>query len=1369
MRKIQARVAEIVINSSDDSWILKAREELLLKFKEDDIFKNKMNKIIKFCTKHKWDQDFRTNINICGVSINIGVLIKHKTLIMASDRFSHELTILKAYDSLNFQDEYYHSLKSIIEEVTSLDINNFPSITDVLTSSDDLPDLLKLHEENPQIDQNTFDLVKTLASYQNSYRPTFFEKLSDFALGLTASYSIMRVHLLKFIAILTGLEHDSRGTEVKRILLESLRRLLADNKMARKNNLTGQDKALPTWLMISIWISNKVFKFCPPSLLSTLIRFSVKFMAKRFIAGENIKEAIETMSDLALTNRSATLDQLGELVVSEKEADIYFNHVIDLINGLSQAYPNGEKNKSGINIAHVSIKVSALCSNFKPHAFDYTYRLTSERLKTILLTAKEKQVFINIDAEHYSYRDMVFKIYRKILLETEELSDYQQTGIVIQAYLRDSHLHFQDVLELAQARSLNMPIRLVKGAYWDAETIEAKVHNFCAPQFLNKEETDIRFRQLIFKTLESGKDLTLAVASHNIHDHCWAESLKSILFKESPVIEHQCLHMTYEALSSGLSQMQWPTRNYVPVGNLLVGMAYLVRRIMENSSQVGILTIMRSHKNIQNYTGPIDQFLNNKQQNLIISDPQVTEVDSKFYPVSPFRPYLTDHMKRFLEAKVFDVKCEGEHVVHSNLSISRLGSIHFHSNLEVEEIIGQDFDQEFLNSPLERIIYTLRLQEKLLFNRMELSKLIMEEAGKSIMEAFADVDEAIDFINYYTRFYLDHLLLNKNYQAKGVIGIIAPWNFPIAIPTGMAIAPLICGNRVIFKSSEKTPLVGEALAQLAYESCIPKTCFYHVAGTGNDVGATLVNSDKVAGIVFTGSKKVGVEIYKKAKSKLIKHDNVVDMKLSISEMGGKNAIIVTNNCEIDETVSGILYSAFAHAGQKCSACSRVIVHETIKESFVERFTEAVRDLEVASADKLESFVNNIISSLDKERILKDIDACLLEAKDFDGKVLVDRSREDGLHQLAVGPVVIELPKARSLDKNSMSHKEMFAPVIHIISYSNLNEAISIFNSVDYALTGGVYCQSQDDIDYLVTKLEAGNLYINRPNTGARVAIEPFGGFKMSGTGPKAGGPDYLYQFLKAKNPADVAFDQCDLVGGSSFMYYNPRPSSLNVHQRHQQLRKILKEVHSRYEQLFNSVNELDKKKMIKLINWIDNHINKYRTLSDRKNFYTPGQQNFDNFSLTAKSVVFCVYSKKPSLKCFNYFMLSLLAGSGILIMCRTNESYSFWSSIVRILRKHGIDKDQVDIYLTNLENFHMACASSIFELQYIDANIEITEKILAKSITDNSLDGGHLKKIITEYDGHFYEDYLHILLDFVHVRSLAINVMRHGAPLELNI
>ena len=464
------------------------------------------------------------------------------------------------------------------------------------------------------------------------YQKTYFEKISDWGLTLVSEYDALRLHLLKFLAILPCLDHDKQGREVKRLFLESLELLYEE-----KNSLPH---FLSAFLPGSIFLA----RITPAYFLAMILRYATSMMAKRFITGENISKSLSTLISLKASGRDATLDQLGELVLCEEEADHYKNKVLEIIAGLKNVYTQGERNAAGILRAHVSIKTTALGSQLKPHAFQDAYQKIAPRLKAILLAAKDAQVFVNIDAEHYHFRNLVWKIYSQVLKDNQELYLWQDTGIVVQAYLKDAADHLQDILDFQQQRKIMMPIRLVKGAYWDAETIEARAHHFDPPQFLNKVETDVHFRQLSYSLL-SHSYVQLVIASHNVLDHSYVEALRAIFFPQSAIIEHQCLHMTYEALSVSLVKMGYVVRNYMPVGNLLVGMAYLVRRIMENSSQVGVLKMARSHHELSPEED-IWLIWQNKQSEWQHSSLTSYQEDI-FSNVSPVRLYLDKQWNHF--------------------------------------------------------------------------------------------------------------------------------------------------------------------------------------------------------------------------------------------------------------------------------------------------------------------------------------------------------------------------------------------------------------------------------------------------------------------------------------------------------------------------------------------------------------------------------------------------------------------------------------------------------------------------------------------------------------------------------------------------
>lgn len=1371
---------------SKDQWQVAFYEEFeSLIFINGSLHSN-FQELIDFSTKHSLGKGLRREVVVDAFPFLCAIRPEEKAIYVGTRRLSRELALLKMYDVNPTHvdpglEKQFFKLKEHVAKISTLAATQFPSELEWVTSVHSLPVFLN-KDEWKDVDAESKKILKHLVKKTGDYRSSLFEKVSDYGLTLTAQYDLIRVHLLKFLALLPSLDHDKGGKEVKRNLLESLRRLKSDSEATQGQKMRG-GRALPLYLTIVFSLVAKIAGFLPAHFLAMAVRHMVRKMAKRFIAGESISTSHKTLSDLASTHREATLDQLGELVVSAKEADEYFEKVLQLIHGLKHHIQKGAKNKAGILKAHVSIKVSALSHDFRSQAFDATYAKVAPRLKRILQEAAREEVFINVDAEHYHYRDLVLKIYGKVLLETPELKEYAQTGIVVQAYLRDGSKHLMDVIELARKRRLRMPIRLVKGAYWDAETIEGEAHQFSAPQFLNKEESDLHFRQLAYLVLKNNLDLQLALASHNLQDHAFAEALRSLRFPGAPAIEHQCLHMTYEALSHGLAQMGWATRNYMPIGNLLVGMAYLVRRIMENSSQVGVLSIMRSHQKAAGLISPVDVHLNRKKEGTLQQDSFVTQLKSDFSPVRPLRL----HLPYELDSLESEIKKFHHHIETQQAQWSASEEVKVCSSSRPDLIVGTYSTsslQDAVTAPeraesalkghwwgkpsfaILRVSIMLKAADLMLRRRNYLSALMMYEAGKTMTEALADVDEAIDFLNFYSRQEIQLQLSGKKTTNRGVFAVIAPWNFPLAIPCGMTVAPLLAGNAVILKPAEQTPLIGIELYKLLIEAGVPQDILQLILGEGEVVGAPLVAHDRVAGVVFTGSKSVGQWIYKNAGDKIIKHYNqqIPMQKKVITEMGGKNAIIVTNNCELDETISGILYSAFAHAGQKCSAASRIIVHKEVKEVLAQRLVQAIKDLKVGEALDPSTSVNPLISQSDQERVRRAIEEARDEAIRVHGKILIDRSFEK-LPGFCVGPALLELPLHQARKKDSWAQKEIFGPVIHLIEYESLIEAVELFNDTEYALTGGVYSQSQDDIDFFLRFLRAGNLYINRPNTGARVAIEPFGGFKMSGTGPKAGGIDYLSQFHFPLTHPDLSSDSVVWAKDTGYQLLTPRPSLISVSGRIERFMKFSKDFLAQYELIMGEVNEGEKSQLQDLSVWLSEHLNSYLN-SRHLNHVIPGQLSYNDKSLIKEAGLFVGVRKRPGPKSLHYLFSALALGSGVSIACVTEESYMTWKGIVDVAYKAGFSKSSLDISLMSERSLDTLLQGPHYHYVYASQFVAKHEVLYKNIIGGKSLTES-MRMILSEIDGIALTDYKSILDQLVWTRSMAINTMRHGAPLEL--
>jgi RHH-type proline utilization regulon transcriptional repressor/proline dehydrogenase/delta 1-pyrroline-5-carboxylate dehydrogenase len=399
--------------------------------------------------------------------------------------------------------------------------------------------------------------------------------------------------------------------------------------------------------------------------------------------------------------------------------------------------------------------------------------------------------------------------------------------------------------------------------------------------------------------------------------------------------------------------------------------------------------------------------------------------------------------------------------------------------------------------------------------RLELAAWEVLECGKQWRESDADVAEAIDFCEYYGREMLRlsdpqrrHVPGEENetfYEPRGVAVVIAPWNFPIAILCGMTAAALVTGNTAIMKPAEQSSVVGAKLMEAFVEAGFPAGVMNFLPGVGEEIGPTLVESPDVAVIAFTGSRPVGLSINRSATEVPAGQEHI---KRVITELGGKNAIIVDEDADLDEAVHGVAASAFGYAGQKCSACSRVVVLESIYDAFVSRLVEVTKSMKVGSAEDPANFLGPVIDHEAHQRILRYIETGKRESRLIHPLNPEPRTPNPDAGYFIEPHIFADVPPTATI-----AQEEIFGPVLAAIRARDLSEALAIANGTKYALTGGLYSRSPATIDRVRREFRVGNLYINRKITGALVDRQPFGGFKLSGIGSKAGGPDYLLQFM----------------------------------------------------------------------------------------------------------------------------------------------------------------------------------------------------------------------------------------------------------------
>jgi RHH-type transcriptional regulator, proline utilization regulon repressor / proline dehydrogenase / delta 1-pyrroline-5-carboxylate dehydrogenase len=409
----------------------------------------------------------------------------------------------------------------------------------------------------------------------------------------------------------------------------------------------------------------------------------------------------------------------------------------------------------------------------------------------------------------------------------------------------------------------------------------------------------------------------------------------------------------------------------------------------------------------------------------------------------------------------------------------------------------------------ERAAILRRAADLLEARRHEFSAWMVLETGKPLHQADPEVSEAIDFCRYYAAEMerLDQGIAydypgetnRYYYQPRGISVIISPWNFPLAIPVGMTVASLVAGNCTLLKPAETASVIAAKFTEVLVEAGIPKGVFHFVPGKGAIAGAYLVKHPDVHMITFTGSQEVGCQIYASA---AMVQPGQKHLKRVIAEMGGKNAVIVDESADLDQAVQGVVESAFGYSGQKCSACSRVIVLASIYESFVQRLVAATRSLNIGAAEQPSTQVGPVIDAQAQSRI-----RAFIQAAKSDCQIALEMDAPETGYFVA--PVIFTdvSPTAK------IAQEEVFGPVLAVIKAENFAVALAIANQTNYALTGGLYSRTPSHISQAQVDFEVGNLYINRGITGAIVSRQPFGGFKLSGVGSKAGGPDYLLQFL----------------------------------------------------------------------------------------------------------------------------------------------------------------------------------------------------------------------------------------------------------------
>ncbi|HEY2585020.1 MAG TPA: L-glutamate gamma-semialdehyde dehydrogenase [Tepidisphaeraceae bacterium] len=881
-------------------------------------------------------------------------------------------------------------------------------------------------------------------------------------------------------------------------------------------------------------------------LVAGAARFNATRLARRFIAGTTVDETLEAILDVRKQGLGFTIDLLGEAVLSEREAGQYQQQYLQFIDGLTTRARDWatseviDRGPTGIvPPVNVSVKLSSLYSQFDPIDPVATSRAVRERLRPILQLAKSRGAFVNVDMEQHAYKDLTIRIFQEVL-EEPEFRDWPDVGIAIQAYLKSCGDDLKGLADWAKRRGTPVWVRLVKGAYWDFETVVAAQQNWPTPVWTQKPETDANFERQTAFLVEHRDLLRPAIGSHNVRSIAHALALEEQHGLPPGTVEFQMLYGMADEIKAALVQMGRRVRVYTPFGQLLPGMAYLVRRLLENTSNQSFLRAGFLDRL------PVEDLLMNPQTK--IRSRQIAVDATPHDNGRAIGPFRNEPLTDFSIAANRDAMSAALKDLHERISrgtrdafpliingerISNDRTIDSANPSHSNQVIGQctaatvtDVERAIQAAKAafpawrdtavgHRAALLFRSAEILRRRRFELAAWEVHECGKQWREADADVAEAIDYCEFYGR---EMLRLAKPqrrdvpgeenetfYEPRGVAVTIAPWNFPLAILCGMTAAALVAGNPTIMKPAEQSSIIAAKLMEVFEEAGFPPGVVQFLPGIGEEIGPALVGHPDVSIIAFTGSRGVGLSINQLGGQTPPGQDHV---KRVITEMGGKNATIIDDDADLDEAVHAVAMAAFGYAGQKCSACSRAIVLESIYDTFLDRLIEVTKSLRIGPAEDPGAFIGPVIDGEARDRILKMIETGKGEARLAYAGELGELAAE-GFY---VAPhIFAEVPSTATI-----AQEEIFGPMLSVIRARDLSEAISIANGTRYALTGGLHSRSPANIERVRREFRVGNLYINRKVTGALVDRQPFGGFKLSGTGPKAGGHDYLPQFLNAR-------------------------------------------------------------------------------------------------------------------------------------------------------------------------------------------------------------------------------------------------------------
>jgi RHH-type proline utilization regulon transcriptional repressor/proline dehydrogenase/delta 1-pyrroline-5-carboxylate dehydrogenase len=837
---------------------------------------------------------------------------------------------------------------------------------------------------------------------------------------------------------------------------------------------------------------------------------AMHILSQEFVMGRDFRD----VNKIPGIEKSAySFDMLGEAARNQKQSNIYYESYENAI--LEVGKINLVKNKNN----GVSIKISALCPSYEMRKYEDIKLNLVPKLIALTELGISKDVEITIDAEEQDRLGISLEII-KIMAESKKIKDWPGFGIALQAYGKRSLNTIEWIKNLTNNRA-SMHLRLVKGAYWDYEIKHAQVSGYeDYPVFTKKSITDLSYLACAKKIFEI-ESIYPKFATHNAH------TLSAINYLgRNKNYEFQRLfgmgELLYKCAEKVLDNKQ-PTSIYAPIGKYKDLLPYLVRRLLENGANSSFINRLLDtdtdaswlasgpHKKIENERKdiplPCNIFSNRNNSRGI----DISEMDN----LETIRTHISKYKNKSIDAvSVYNNRNEEgakKHEVLSLASGNKIGTVAFDDPIHLTKSLENNNNFNWAKLDIEeRAEILIAISDDLESNPYQLIYYLMNEAGKTIQNAIDEIREAVDFLRYYSKQMIN--IDKKNgklegptgeenilsYGAKGHFICISPWNFPVAILIGQISAALITGNKVTVKPSEHTSILGYIVASTFYKNGVPVDALELVLGDGL-YGDVLTKLNKINGVAFTGSLATA----KKIQNNL--NENQKEILPLIAETGGINAMIVDSSALLEQATDDIVRSAFDSAGQRCSALRVLCVQDDIYDDLLEMVKGNMRELKIGDPEELDTDIGPIINKAAKNK-LDDY----IKNKAKSGFQVYQSSTK--IIEQYISPTVIEINTLSDLDE------EQFGPILHMLKFksSEIDDLIKDINNTGYGLTMGIHTRIESRADLFSQNCNIGNVYINRDIVGAVVGSQPFGGRGLSGSGYKAGGPNYLIQFLNEK-------------------------------------------------------------------------------------------------------------------------------------------------------------------------------------------------------------------------------------------------------------